>query len=274
MTIENTTKIRVFVFKRFARLYPAYWFSALLTFTIVRLVALPGQFISRQVLLVNLSMFQGFFGIQDVDGAYWSLAMELAFYLLIAVAAWFKWMKHAEFMGFFWIALAVLLQLSGVTFQNPILAVFKLFFRDYAAYFVLGMMFFKLYGQNHWHYHLVIAVTLAYEVIFQGWLNAGVMVLFIIILYLLIHGKLGFLRNRIVIFIGTISYSLYLVHQNLGYVIIRALENLGLISAWGLLIPFSAMIVLASAITFGIEKPAQRALLKCFSIVQSRRTSR
>jgi peptidoglycan/LPS O-acetylase OafA/YrhL len=263
----------VFFFKRFARLYPAYWFSALLTFTIVSLVALPGRMVSWGDMLVNLSMFQGFLGFPDVDGAYWSLAIELAFYLLIAVAAWLKWLKHAEIMGSLWLVVAILLQLTGLTFQNPILGVFKLFFREYAAFFVLGMMFFKLHKQGHWRYHLVIGLCLVYEMIFLGWLNAGAMLSFIAILYLLIHGKLGFLKNRAVVFIGTISYSLYLVHQNLGYVLIRASEKLGITSAWGLLIPIAVMIVLAAFITFRIEKPTQRVLLKWLSIVQTRQSS-
>lgn len=270
MTIETTSKIRVFFFKRFARLYPVYWFSVLLTFAITSLVALPGRIESRRVVLVNLTMFQGFLNIPDVDGAYWSLAMELAFYLLIALAAWLKWLKHAEIMGSIWLALAVLLQLTGITFQNPVLAVFKLFFRDYAAFFVLGMMFYKLHKQDHWRNHLIIGLCLAYETIFLGWLNAGAMLLFIAIFYLLVYGKLGFFKNRWLVYIGTISYSLYLVHQNLGYAIIRGLETLGLTSAWGLLIPIAAMIGLATAMTFGIEKPARRAALKWLAAVQSR----
>jgi peptidoglycan/LPS O-acetylase OafA/YrhL len=273
MTIEKTGTIRMFAFKRFARLYPAYWFSVLLTFMVMTLAALPGRLVSRRVLLVNLTMFQGFLGFRDVDSAYWSLAIELAFYLLIALAACFKWLKHAEIMGSLWLVLAVVLNLSGVTFQNPVIAQFKLFFLDYAAYFVLGMMFFKLHGRDHWRYHLVIGLALGYEVLFQGWLNAGVMFLFICIFHLMIHGKLGFLKHRAILFVGTISYSLYLVHQNLGYVLIRALENLGLPSVWGLLIPITAMILLAAGITFGIEKPAQRASLRMISRLQARRSS-
>lgn len=162
MTLEKTASIRMFAFKRFARLYPAYWFSALLTFAIITLASLPERLLSRRVLLVNLTMF-------------------------------------------------------------------------------------------------------------QGWLNAGVMFLFTGIFHLLIRGKLGFLKHRSIVFIGTLSYSLYLVHQNLGYVLIRALENLGWTSAWTLLIPISTMILLAAGITFGIEKPAQLAAHRMITRFQSLR---
>ena len=36
-------------------------------------------------MLVNLTMFQDFFGFKNVDGVYWSLRVELTFYLLMAM---------------------------------------------------------------------------------------------------------------------------------------------------------------------------------------------
>jgi peptidoglycan/LPS O-acetylase OafA/YrhL len=64
-----------FLITRLFRLYPAYWLS--LIFGAAVLGAGAVQFI------VNLSMLQRFFGVSDVVGAYWTLQVEILFYVII-----------------------------------------------------------------------------------------------------------------------------------------------------------------------------------------------
>lgn len=59
---------RVFVIRRFLRLYPLYWLNCLL---------LGG---APLVLLANLTMTPSLFGIPALNGGAWTLAVELAFY--------------------------------------------------------------------------------------------------------------------------------------------------------------------------------------------------
>lgn len=70
-----------FTIKRFFRLYPTYWLSIA-----VYLLLLPwlGQAIvpTAQRVLINLTMFQGFVGVPDLIGVFWTLQIELSFYLL------------------------------------------------------------------------------------------------------------------------------------------------------------------------------------------------
>ena len=70
--------LRVFVIRRVFRLYPAYWVS-------VVGAALLGLFLltpfSTQTVLLNLTMIQSVFGAQDVMGLYWTLRLELIFYI-------------------------------------------------------------------------------------------------------------------------------------------------------------------------------------------------
>ncbi|MEK4129107.1 hypothetical protein NYE67_05460 [Solibacillus sp. FSL W8-0474] len=78
------------------------------------------------------------------------------------------------------------------------------------------------------------------------------------IFYLLINKKLRFLNTSPLIFLGTISYSFYLVHQNIGYIIIFNLEKYGFNSEFFLIIPLAGSIILATLITYFIEKPIQK----------------
>ncbi|WP_423409248.1 acyltransferase family protein [Heyndrickxia sp. MSNUG] len=82
MTLINTKGLTDFIFKRIARLYPAYVFSVTLTYTFIVFIGLEGMNISFKDYLFNLTMFQSVIpgiGINLVDGSYWSLGIEITF---------------------------------------------------------------------------------------------------------------------------------------------------------------------------------------------------
>jgi peptidoglycan/LPS O-acetylase OafA/YrhL len=58
MSLDRINNDLDFIINRLSRLYPAYWFSVLLTFTIVHISSLPGRDVSFPQALMNLSMFQ------------------------------------------------------------------------------------------------------------------------------------------------------------------------------------------------------------------------
>ncbi len=74
--------IRNFAISRFFRLYPAYWLSLALALVIFPL--LTNEIYSTPRILANVTMVQAAFGQHDVIGAYWTLFIELAFYVLCA----------------------------------------------------------------------------------------------------------------------------------------------------------------------------------------------
>src|SRR5580704_5880782 len=82
MTLESGVSPRDFLISRFARLYPA--FLASMGLTVISGVALgefgPPYDLAR--LLANLTMIPGLFNARAIDGSYWSLFYELAFYAL------------------------------------------------------------------------------------------------------------------------------------------------------------------------------------------------
>jgi len=95
LTREAANPIKRFAVRRFFRLYPAYWLSALLALLGLYLMDgkdWPGPFFLWRgdgapvwsTFLVNLSMLQRFLGVPDMIGLYWTLQVELIFYLLCA----------------------------------------------------------------------------------------------------------------------------------------------------------------------------------------------
>lgn len=79
--VSNQTKpdaLRVFLIRRVFRLYPAYWISVLGAALLEMFVMTP---FSPQTVLLNLTMIQSIFGAPDVLGLYWTLRLELIFYI-------------------------------------------------------------------------------------------------------------------------------------------------------------------------------------------------
>jgi len=67
------------------------------------------------------------------------------------------------------------------------------------------------------------------------------------------------------IFIGEISYALYLIHQHIGFVIIDRLSRWGIEIDAAVVIAMGVSILLAWAITRFVEKPAQRTIRAAFA---------
>lgn len=74
--------IRRFVFRRFFRLFPAFWLSVIIYWTI-----LPGDRDMGQ-LVANLTMLPWVLGHEPLLGLYWTLETELYFYLACVVIFW------------------------------------------------------------------------------------------------------------------------------------------------------------------------------------------
>lgn len=76
--------LKKFAIRRFFRLYPAYWLSigaAVLTSAVVWGVHPP-----YSTLLANLTMLQTFLGEPHIQGLYWTLQIELVFYVVCVLA--------------------------------------------------------------------------------------------------------------------------------------------------------------------------------------------
>jgi len=79
-------------------------------------------------------------------------------------------------------------------------------------------------------------------------------------LMLIAAGHLRWLRARPLVFMGTISYPLYLLHQNIGYVALRGMLTAGIPTDAAILIAVAGAIGLAALVTFAAEQPLIRRL--------------
>ncbi|MET0807702.1 MAG: hypothetical protein ABWX93_02975, partial [Pseudoxanthomonas sp.] len=55
-------------------------------------------------------------------------------------------------------------------------------------------------------------------------------------------------------------YSLYLLHQAIGFAVINRLEHAGVVSPLACLLALGLVLALATALTDGVERPAMRRI--------------
>ncbi len=258
MTLEKTKTLLDFVVSRFSRLYPCYWAAVILTFSAVSFFHLPGREISFHDALINTSMLQDWFGASRVDNVYWTLTVELSFYIVMGILFKTKMLKHIEILGLLWLVFMVWnirVFLLIMHFHVPVWIKTTGLLR-YGNLFFAGILFYNLKTKGStWYRHFALLMCLGVQYIFREEINPFVVLGFFVSFYLFIYGKLSWIVNKPTVFLGTISYSLYLIHQNIGFIIMRYLYSLHL-NAWLIfIIPTCCSILIASAITFGIEKP-------------------
>lgn len=107
--------VKQFLFNRFARLYPVYWFLILLTF-LVNVLTHQNAWDCKTI-LANLTFFHQYLGFGNMIGASWMLSIMVIFFVVIALAGKSKKMMSVSYFVF---ALgALVLGLLRFYFQKP-----------------------------------------------------------------------------------------------------------------------------------------------------------
>ena len=257
LTLNKTTRAIDFVVSRFSRLYPPYWFAVILTFLVVSIFSLPGREVTLRTAMINLTMLQDWLRVDRVDGVYWTLAVELSFYIIMFVLFVTKQLKRIEVISTVWLLIIIGLNfLSSINVIQLHGAIKLMLLLEYGNLFIAGIMFYKIMHQQRWVHFAILLLALITEFHMHGnvaWLVA----LYFAIFLAFTKGFLQIFAIKPLIFLGTISYSLYLIHQNIGYVIIRVLESQGLATPITMLVvPLAISVAIATIMQRYIERPS------------------
>ena len=248
MTAKSCKTWGEFLIKRVSRLFPSYWACLAITFTLTTLFFLSEKRSTTwQEGLFNLTMLQGMFGVKEVDGAYWSLYPELLFYAVICVVMVFRGLPYVQWVGLAWMLVELHgpIHLPGITFDL-----------QWGTFFLAGITGYKIavLKERTWWNYGYFALTFIVNLIAHRNFAAYPLVFACFLLF--IFDKAPFFAHPWLRYLGGISYALYLIHQDVGYLIIKGLNAIGLPDTLAVLLAIGCVILTAHVITHRVEKPA------------------
>ncbi|PZF59453.1 hypothetical protein DEI81_13765 [Curtobacterium sp. MCBD17_013] len=262
MSLRGSTPAK-FARSRFVRLYPSYWVAIVITATVVAVVGLPGQQASPRDLILNFTMIQSAFGVQNVDGAYWTLSVELVFYVIAAVL-WFSGLlteRRFPLTLYVWLAASFLLALAsqalglqgfGGVFQN-------------LPWFLVGIIALRIVEGDRRPSVIMLPAVAFLAGLYFDWASViGAAVGFTIVLVTLMWRPLG-LASRPMRALGWASYPLYLLHQNLGYILLLHLHAAGVPRWVAVCIAILFALALAFAFTKWVDVPLRSVVRSAIS---------
>ncbi|MCY0146672.1 acyltransferase [Hoeflea sp. G2-23] len=223
-----------FSFSRLARLYPAHLVAMTITAITMAMWATPPLTTSFAQWLANLTMLAPLFGQNFMDGAYWSIVIELLFYAWVMIGLFTGVLpRHTDLALAVWLSLVVAnnLFIGSRPFE-------LLFLTEYGAYFAFGALIWRMTSHGPSTFRLFLAglalvLTLhaaevqRLDVIARlgeaGSATSTALANLAIITLFLMAATLGrrFKASAWMLALGGISYPLYLVHQNAGYILIN-----------------------------------------------------
>lgn len=270
-TLENTANLLFFFRNRFARLFPAMVCCTILTYLIARWlnpsddIAGAGQLrnILPSLTFTNPTLWSLAFNkpFHWINGSYWSLWVEVQFYVIASVI---YYLDKASFLRNFLLASIFLIiikylpdRITGVNLKRYadalrlLTEIFNITFN--MGWFCLGVLFFQLFKNFSFKINefaiygfAIIGICLVRDT-FEFYTNAQQMLvsltlmclLFVLMIYW--SNSLSVLRNRYITRIGRISYSIYLIHEVIGLILINKFSvYLGELS---FLSPFIVMLI-------------------------------
>ena len=263
----NKEKPKQFAIKRIIRLYPSYFVAMILT-TVVMIIAgdeFKSKVCNLKEWIINLTMFPGYFNQKPVDGVYWTLGVEILFYAIIWFLMVIKKRQKIEVFSFIWLIISLITNLMLIRFDNVLLKGLRIIgITQYCQLFITGIIMCLLYKKEKSKItYVTLILCIVNQFIALGIKYTIFLCLFNVVFYFIIVRRLSipsFINNKVITFLATISYPLYLTHQFIGFAIINKLEKLGLINEIYILLPIAIVVGIAYLIHKFIERPSVKFL--------------
>jgi peptidoglycan/LPS O-acetylase OafA/YrhL len=261
---------------RIARIYPGFIVCMTLTFIVTLAFGAPRFQATFTEWLANFIIAAPGLRQPFMDGAYWSLVCEVIFYAWFALLLMTGWRRHIDVVIIVWMALAVL----NHEVHSSVLQ--RVFLTDQSGFFAAGLVIYEMYcGRRDATIKLLLALSsviavgqsldltqwgrVHYQVAYDDRVAGALSLLVIAAVGLSLRVRRLPISSAVVVGIGGITYPLYLLHQNIGYMMFNAVGNtvppllvVGVTAA--------GVTLLAWIIWRFVERPGQRLVKRLLSL--------
>jgi len=277
MSILNVKSIKEFWLSRFIRLYPSYWLSIAVAVCCGLLFHKSSVVINASNVIGNITMFQPVFKSAYVSGVYWTLYVEMLFYITMTILWRCNLLKNIELVIL--IGLVCAISINGLYLlygANPQFTHYYILIRSlvpilsHMQFFSAGIIFYLIHSNGISTKRVLLllltlfatAISHKNSVMINSFLNVTEHLVCDVVVYitfvLIIYGWAPILRLKTLMWFGHISYPLYLIHTSFGLSFKESLINLNL--AASSVIALLSTVLLSYGITYYYDVPIRRYL--------------
>ena len=262
-----------FAIARLARIYPGFVFCMTVTFIITLACGAPRFDATGSQWFANLFIVAPALKQPFMDGAYWSIVYEITFYgwvMLLLMVGLFR-RRRIDPILLIWLALSLL---NETVLNSSMLR--RILITDYSGFFAAGIIIYEIYGGRRDANVMTLLMLATVIAVRQSLIGAqhprdhyGVAIdeLVIIGLSVLAIAAVGLaaclrrvpLPAGLVLALGGLTYSLYLLHQHIGYIAFNRLKQLASAPVI-IVVTTGVMIGLSWLVWRFVERPGQRLI--------------
>jgi peptidoglycan/LPS O-acetylase OafA/YrhL len=259
-----------FIIARFSRIYPTFIFCMTLTCIVIMLWGSGNFEVKAPQWFANLFIAAPLFGQSYIDTSYWSLVIEVIFY---------GWVAGFIALGLFPRKIdAIILVWLAITFMNELTVgapvIEKLFITDDSGFFAVGLLIYQHYrGRRDLSGYGMLALafgTAAFQSVhklerlslhtgatFDPHITATICIVSLGVVFLATRVTWLPLPPMMVLAAGGVTYPLYLLHMQLGYVIFTAIAPVEYAVLCTIAI-IAGAVILAWGVWNFVERPAHQ----------------
>lgn len=230
MTLENSRSFLDFAWRRWLRLFPAMLIASLIVFVTADLLAERPQGLPRLIdLIPGLTFTEPFVldkllgaEVKSLEGAFWSLFVEVRFYIVFGIA-FFLFGDRSVYVLVGLLVLGLVNSLLVQSLDGTAIKALNLFsslaYLKYFGWFAIGAFLYNAWRERGTKYFYWSMALLPLAILANGDLEPGAVLtaalLYLVFVAALFNDWVGrFLSLRPFLFLGYISYPLYLIHEN------------------------------------------------------------
>ena len=254
-----------YLLKKIMRIWPSYFICVTIIFMSCQIFGLPLRDSNIKDYLLNIFFINGIIKTPYVDGAHWFLSRLLIFFVYSAVILLLEQNKNNKVadISINILKLLILIVCKFLTFDklNSFLEIIAF---DYIVFWILGLLEYKVISKEKKHISICFLICML-----SIYLEFGIVIMFTsfvffyLILFLIKNNELC-KYPKVFIYIGNISFILFLIHQNIGYQILLFLYHHNFYNYFSIFLVVIFMIIISSVFYELIEKKIQLFLKNKF----------